>query len=129
MTEYYYTQSLATAAAAIEQGFDDVESTHYDAEKKDFWYKGFFQIVDSDYECCKWRFPKTPHNVALMEKKVFDVVVENGSSAGNVYCYGNGDLYASWGENDHAINDNMVIIARKINEKYEPFPVWDKDEV
>ena len=112
MTEYYTTQSLATAAAAIEQGFEDGQtSTSYQDG-------GFHEGVDLDIGE-EWRFPKTPHNEALMEVMVDDTVEDPMG-------YGHVTIHEVYGiSSAFCRQENCKIIYR--NNK--PFPVWDKEGV
>jgi hypothetical protein len=148
MTKYYTTQSLATAAAAIEQGLEGCE-TLYDRCKDKAEYEkklqrpakyiseGFF--TDTNYDDDKihiclprqWRFPRTPHNVALMEVQHNDFIkdpkclqsvatVEKIPTNKSIKIYWDGDEFY-----DDYDKENHVIIYR--NNK--PFPVWDKEGV
>lgn len=112
MNEYYYTHSLATAASAIEQGFEDCETYDKGLFRKEYeWHKGF----DPRTEYEQWRFPKSPHNVALMKPKINDLVFTSEKD----YCIINYD--AELFDIKHGVE---TVIYR--NNK--PFPVWGKIE-
>lgn len=120
MNEYYTTRSLATAAAAIEQGFEGCETK----DVFDNWRPWFANNPTS-----KYRFPKTQHNVALMDGKEGDFVLVDGgiySGYGQYKADYSGSLYII---RDELLRDigsppfNYTIIHR--NNK--PFPVWEKE--
>jgi hypothetical protein len=122
MTEYFYTSSLVYAAAAIEQGFEGGESLRITG-----WENMFYSIGEYAEE---WRFPRTPHNDALMAKREFDVVKQVGKTIafdkiGIVQYNMNHKLRVHHRGFDDLYLDNWIIIYRNNN----PFPVWDKEGV
>lgn len=131
MTEYYTTRSLATAAAAIEQGFDGIEANTYPngwvhCDKMKQKEKG---LLDPNWYA--WRFPKTPHNVSLMDGKEGDFVLVNGG----IYS-GYGQYKADYSGNLYIIRDELLRDIGSppfnytiIHRNNKPFPVWDKEEV
>ena len=131
MTEYYTTQSLATAAAAIEQGFEGCETK--DIYMRDMrWLKGFYSAPTEN----QWRFPRTPHNDSLMQIQLGDVVkYKHPHAASNSFRVG---------IVQEIIKDGNSILVSGYDYKYAPyltpeeltiidrngsFPVWDKEAV
>jgi hypothetical protein len=124
MTEYFYTSSLVYAAAAVEQGFENGESCETRKHGEHWWDEVLFDFCD------KWRFPKTPHNVALMNKQEFDVVKQIGKAiafnkVGIISYNMNRKLYVYHSGFDDLHLDNWIIIERN----GFVFPVWDKEGV
>jgi hypothetical protein len=69
-TEYFYTTSRATEEIALEQGFEGREFILYDK-----WHSPDNQeYAPFEGNALAWRFPKTPHNAALMDYAIGDVV-------------------------------------------------------
>jgi hypothetical protein len=114
--DYYTTSSLVYTAAAIEQGFEGINGSLYIA--------GF---IPSD---STWRFPKTPHNVALMEARSEDYLqIIGGHYHGNVMQGKISEHYkcrwTGWNEEDDYPADYSGYKIIQRNNK--PFPVWDKE--
>jgi hypothetical protein len=111
MTGYYYTRSRATFEIANEQGFEN----------------GKYLIgISESYPVNEWRFPKTAHNVALMEHRLGDCVeypFGDSTRCGKIteIIRLDGDLLLFDG--NYKIPKNATIIYR--NNK--PMPVWDKE--
>lgn len=107
--EYYTTSHLGYADFAMKHGFEKIETLfeHYQYDEYK-WEKGFIQKDHVDEDGSEWislgkyRFPKTPHNVALMNVTLNDITTHNG------------DLVT-------------IILARRINGVLVPMPVWDKE--
>jgi hypothetical protein len=119
MTEYYTTRSLSTAAAAIEQGFEGCES--YACR---WWYDGLHQMIMTDNIVKEWRFPKTPHNVALMYPVTGDIIKTQDPNDKHRYQLGYWEHVSCY-----SLLSAPTIITRTINSKPVPMPVWDKEEV
>jgi len=150
MTEYFYTSWLVYAAAAIEQGFEGCETLYRIDYRGGCWHKSF--ILTNDYES-NWRFPRTPHNEALMEKQLWLDTVIMRKPWNNWLLVGTyGDMRSRneyvpciyWNEDyndrfdvpvedhtniqfDNLDDKNIIIIQRNIDGKPHPFPVWDKE--
>ena len=121
--ENYTTSSLVYAAAAIEQGFEGCEY-RYTNEGQIKWIKG------NDYAAHYWRFPKKPHNVALMELQMDDV-----AQVHRWHAYTDEEQPASvimmpymrisiveLRDRLRSSADYTIILRNN-----KPFPVWDKE--
>lgn len=132
MTDYFTTQSQATAFAAIEQGFEgyDVIPVPDCSYVESYLCNGSLTATFSP-KYIIYRFPKTQHSVALMKLKEGDVIMGHGSVGqaryGGEYTK-EGELKIKWIDGcwtGFYPEDGEVIIQR--NNK--PFPVWDKEGV
>jgi hypothetical protein len=142
MTDYYTTTSLATAAAAIEQGFEGCETVYDYLDTEDGVPVPYpvHQFVaehsgSNDYEINSWRFPKTPHNVGLMIPLVGDLL-SDGKLAGYFEKF---TLVESLDEdNDEYYEAPSVRMYdttwalhyedyRIVERNNKPFPIWDKE--
>jgi hypothetical protein len=122
MTEYFYTSSLVYAAAAVEHRFEGGESLRITGWENMNYSIGEFAKL--------WRFPKTPHNVALMNKQEFDVVKQIGkvmsfNKVGIIEYNMNRKLFVQHSGFDDFYIDDWIITERG----GFPFPVWDKEGV
>lgn len=122
MTTYFYTQSLATAAAAIEQGFEKIET-----DKGNGKYK-VIRYWSEDGKA--WRFPKTPHNVALMEVQEGDLLQIIGGHYHGSVATGNvpEHMKEKW-TGKPAIQPRDFVGTTIIYRNNKPFPVWDEEGV
>jgi hypothetical protein len=121
MTNYYTTQSLATAAAAIEQGFEGCET--YEHRAIGFFVLPKWYTVNNIHDGQRqWRFPRTPHNVALMDVQKKDVVYypSQHGDVGGIVTSINEYGFVKIKNEYYSYKENLVIIYR--NNK--PFPVW-----
>jgi hypothetical protein len=124
MTEYFYTTQLGYADFAVKHGFEQPQAW---TGIMTGWAEGLYgrENVGNNY-----RFHKTPHNVALMNKQEFDVVKQIGKTIAfnkvGIIEYGlNRKLIVRHSGFDDPHIDNWVI-----NERNNiPFPVWDKEGV
>ena len=126
MTEYFYTSELGYADFAVKHGFNGVEALKYTGK----WSVTRYWREDG----IKWRFPRTPHNEALMGKQELDIVKHIGKTiafnkVGIISYNMNRKLYVHHSGFDDLHIDNWIIIERNINGKPYPFPVWDKEGV
>ena len=122
MIEYFYTSELGYADFAVKHGFEGVEALKYTGK----WSVTRYWKEDGK----AWRFPRTPHNEALMAKREFDVVKQIGKTIafnkiGIIQADSRLKLFVQPdGFRDYDL-DNWIIIERN----NEPFPVWDKEGV
>ena len=108
MTEYFYTSELGYADFAVKHGFEGVEALKHTGK----WSVTRYWKEDGK----AWRFPRTPHNEALMGVKEGDVIIDsNGKQRPYIYNRCN-YIYAK----------NLETIIYRNN---KPFPVWDKEEI
>ena len=119
-TDYYTTQSLATAVAAEwEQNFLECESYCEGINLEMQWFLGFNPHAE------KWRFPRTPHNEGLM-KPIYEIDCLNYGKSYGTFCFFEGDgIKVRCGDCLTMFPISSPIIHR--NNK--PFPVWDKEGV
>jgi hypothetical protein len=150
MTEYYTTSELGHAWFAIFQGFErcetyvdrfdwninlmqngETETTGYSKNL----YVAYF--IAESFNAKKWRFPKTPHNMALMKEQDGDIVFYEDEGVGSIYgnYFEDDFLYVQWAAHSRLdslflyVGRKIKIISRMINGKPQPFPVWDKERV
>ena len=107
--DYFHTSKLYYAAAAIEQGFI-----------------GLYLNADT------YDFPRTPHNVALMELQVGDLVKFNNykNTYGTVIEIHNEGRSIYVSNNPEYTERTQFAIAEDLTSVMRnniPFPVWDKD--
>jgi hypothetical protein len=136
MTEYYVTSELINAVAAIKQGFELQEYAYNHITQGIIWEDydvDFFTMLCLDAD--KWRFPKTPHNMALMQPILDDIVTwyEEGSYSELRYVgivsqvLNNGcSLYIKENTRKHhpyKSSDQVTVIQRN----NMPFPLWDEE--
>jgi hypothetical protein len=135
--EYYTTSHLGYAYFAMKHGFKGVQTLWYsDDDEKEEWRDGLVQENSRDtdddfyyYSVGVYRFPKTPHNVALMKKIKGDIVVDCYGCPGEVIKRPDGCLEADFGEGSCRDLDALTILSRPINGELVPMPVWDKEVV
>lgn len=150
MTEYFTTSELAYARLAILHGFEGCESHWLGTSDAATWHNGFNPFASA------WRFPKTPHNVGLMEIRERDAIAvmkhefngmpylasvcEEDNDSHKLMVFSNHDWQSRIGEPSESLkqyiegwrdchNARTVIIYRTINGKPTPFPVWDEERV
>ena len=118
MTEYFTTSELAHARLAILHGFEGIDSSPIRNE----WHEGFDRSFGE-----KWRFPRTPRNVALEAPVVGDVVRNQGGRIGKVRkdMFDRQNLVVLWcgGEVETSYAGETIIYRNN-----QPFPVWDKEK-
>jgi len=124
MTEYFYTTQLGYADFAVKQGFENPQAW---TGMMTGWAEGLYgrENVGNNY-----RFHKTPHNVALMNKQEFDVVKQIGkvmsfNKVGIIEYNMNRKLFVQHSGFDDYYIDDWIITERG----GFPFPVWDKEGV
>lgn len=147
--EYYTTQSLATAAAAIEQGFEGCLSCYRDEMFKGTdseWsnYEGLLISgwLDAGEPITEWRFPRTPHNEALMEVQLKDwchyILYLDNPNFNDGYLgmidgvYGQNRITLDNYQGTKTLTPNPYLTSKHltiIHRNNKPFPVWDKDGV
>lgn len=125
--KYFYTSELGYADFAVKHGFEWGEYLIEDYDNYPKWV-AFTQSYGRWKEWHKWRFPRTPHNEALMVKQEFNVVKQIGKTIvfnkiGIIQADSRLKLFVQPdGFRDYVL-DNWIITER--NNK--PFPVWDKE--
>jgi hypothetical protein len=123
--EYFTTSSLVYAAAAIEQGFEGCETNIIGYSE---WTK---QFIPSVLGTLQHRFPKTPHNVALMEAREGDMIMFRGKFGAYVISSDSYTIPAQKESNcDHCFSvlDGGTLKGKTIiRRNNKPFPVWDKE--
>lgn len=119
MDEYYYTDELTHAAAAVKHGFEGVEHGLEAALTGHFWHGGFRP------GCTLHRFPLTPHNVALMTAlQKGDVIIH---LLAEIAAFMDDVMMEEIEDHNKALRDGEIsIIARPLGGKPFPFPQFTK---
>jgi hypothetical protein len=127
LMEYFHTTQLGYADFAIKQGFEGGQTIYWNNKEQK---EQIYNDIGIGDDVMRYQFPKNPHNVALMQKREFDIVKYFDKQpafnrVGIIEYNMNRKLYVSHrGFNDLNINDWVVIESGGL-----PFPVWDKEGV
>jgi hypothetical protein len=134
MTEYYTTTQLGIAYFALLHKFEGIETLTGSIQEK-------WRVVRYWQDGKAWRFPKTPHNLAIMEPIVGDYVqAKFHAHIGGTISRITGDrLWLSFpftADDETGVwkyRDDMFCMTKKtaiiMLRNNQLFPVWDKEKV